>query len=82
MSHFWRLIEDELGEGYAHTLARGHAVHALRDRTVIQALEDGVDPRTVWEALCEDLQIPPERRLGRDVAPVDVPRRVIDSIGD
>lgn len=82
MSHFWSLMEDELGEGYAATMARGHVVHALDDRTVTQALEDGVPPRAVWEALCDDLGIPPERRLGRDREPMDVPRSVTDSLRD
>lgn len=75
-------MEGEFGEGYAHTLARGHVVHALGDRTAAAALEDGASPRAVWEAVCEDMQVPPERRLGRDDAPMEVPRSVLDSIED
>jgi hypothetical protein len=66
MSHFWTLMEDEFGEGYARSLARDHVLGALGNRTVLQALADGDPPRRVWEALCDDLDVPAERRLGRD----------------
>ena len=76
MSHFWTLMEDEFGEGYAHTLARGHVVQALGDRTVQQALDDAVPARRVWEALCEDVGVPPQRRLGIDREPMEVPPEI------
>lgn len=60
-------MADEFGDGYARTLAAGHHLHALGDRTAVAALDDGVRPREVWHALCEDLDVPPERRLGRDL---------------
>lgn len=81
MSHFWSLMEDELGKGYAPTFARGHAVHSLGDRTVSAALEDGVPPRAVWLAVCDDLGVPESRRLGADHEPMDVPRQIADEIG-
>ena len=76
LSHFWTLMEDEFGESYAHTLARGHVVQALGDRTVTAALDEGESPRRVWEALCEDLDIPPHRRLGIDREPMPVPPEI------
>lgn len=69
-------MEDEFGEGYAHTLARGHVVQSLDDRTVAAALEDGESPRRVWEALCEDLAVPEHRRLGIDREPMEVPPEI------
>jgi hypothetical protein len=66
MSHFWTLMEDEFGPTYAGALARDHVVGSLDNRTVVQALADGVPPREVWEALCDDMDVPPEHRLGRD----------------
>ena len=66
MSHFWTLMEDEFGSAYAGSLARDHVVGALENRTVVQALADGVPPRQVWEALCDDMDVPAARRLGRD----------------
>jgi hypothetical protein len=71
-------MEDEFGEAYAHTLARGHVVQALGDRTVTAALDEGESPRRVWETLCEDLDIPSHRRLGLDRPPVEVPPEIAD----
>ena len=36
------------------------------DLTVDAALAQGVPPRDIWRALCEDFDVPPERQLGRD----------------
>lgn len=66
MSHFWTLMNDEFGESYAGSLARDHVLGALDNRTVLEALEAGVPPREVWEAVCVDLDVPVEHRLGRD----------------
>lgn len=66
MSHFWTLMNDEFGEAYATSLARDHVLGNLGGRTVLEALEQGEPPRTVWEALCEDMDVPVARRLGRD----------------
>jgi hypothetical protein len=65
-SEFWSLMDGEFGAGYAATLAREHVLSALGERTPEQALAAGFDPREVWLALCVDLQVPPERRLGVD----------------
>ena len=59
-------MDDEFGAAYAGSLARDHVLGALGNRTVVQALADGEAPRAVWEALCTDMDVPPERRLGRD----------------
>ncbi|WP_370894223.1 DUF3046 domain-containing protein [Janibacter sp. GXQ6167] len=74
ISQFWVLMEDEFGAQEAPTLARGHHLSALGDRTVDQALAEGVPPREVWLALVEDLQVPRERWLGRDRDPLPVPK--------
>lgn len=67
MSQFWQLVDDEFGSSYGRMLTSSHVLEALANRTPDDALEAGMKPREVWFALCEDLQIPPERRLGRDV---------------
>ena len=60
-------MDDEFGSSYARSLAASHALHTLSDQSAVQALESGVRPRTVWLALCDDMDVPPERRLGRDI---------------
>lgn len=69
LSEFWSLMDDEFGRGYSRSLASDHVLGALGGRTAVQALESGVRPRAVWQAICEDLDVPEERRLGRDVRP-------------
>lgn len=64
LSKFWSLMNDEFGESYAGSLARDHVVGALGNRTALQALDQGESPRTVWLALCNDMDVPESRRLG------------------
>ncbi len=73
LSHFWTLMEDEFGEAYAGSLAQDHVLGELGNRTALQALDDGVKPRRVWAALCDDMDVPESRRLGRDVRPRPTP---------
>jgi hypothetical protein len=60
LSEFWALMEQEFGVGYAAIVAETHTLGALAGRTAAQALEDGEPPRTVWRAVCSDLDVPPE----------------------
>ena len=59
-------MDDEFGAAYAGTVARRHSIRTLGSRTAEEALDDGVPPRTVWLALCEDMDVPEERRFGRE----------------
>ncbi|WP_022872391.1 DUF3046 domain-containing protein [Nesterenkonia alba] len=65
-SRFWSLMEDEFGETYAHILA-GELVLTEYQLTARQALQQGIDARRVWEAICIQQDVPEERRLGRDI---------------
>jgi len=67
MSDFWRLMEDEFGAAYAHSLARDHVLGSLGNRTPLEALEAGTKPREAWLALCVDMDVPLERRLGKEL---------------
>ena len=69
LSDFWRLMEDEFGAGYARVLAGDLVLSGLGGRTATEALRAGLEPRTVWLAVCEMQDVPPARRLGRDIAP-------------
>ena len=66
MCEFWVLVDDEFGRLHSRTIVRDHVVRALGDRTAEAALAAGFDPREVWFALCDDLEVPPERRWGRE----------------
>lgn len=69
LSEFWTLMEGEFGAGYAGLLARTHVIGSLGGRTAAEALEAGERPRSVWLALCEDMDVPEDRRLGKDHPP-------------
>ncbi len=69
LSEFRTLLVDEFGASYADTVARRHSIRTLGSRTAEQALADGVPARTVWLALCEDMDVPEERRFGLDRKP-------------
>jgi len=67
-SRFWFLMEGEFGASYSHVLADS-LVLSQYQMTAKQSLEAGVSPRDVWEAVCEQQDVPVDRRLGRDIAP-------------
>jgi hypothetical protein len=66
---FWQLMDDEFGSAYARSVASDQALSPLGGLTVDQALAGGHPPREVWQAVCVAMQVPPERRLGREPAP-------------
>lgn len=43
--------------------------HWLRDlsATAAEALASGIDAKTVWRAICEEFDIPEDRRHGRGI---------------
>ena len=51
LSEFWALMEHEFGAGYAPVLARDLVLGSLEHRTAAEALDAGVNPKTVWFAL-------------------------------
>lgn len=68
MSEFWRLMDEEFGSAYARSVAASQVIARLGGRTPDAALEAGTPPREVWAAVCEAMDVPPERRLGQDPA--------------
>ncbi len=66
MSEFRRLVDQEFGQARGDALVRDHVVAGLGHRTGREALDAGDPPRTVWLALCRDLDVPQERWLGTD----------------
>ena len=67
ISDFWRLMDEEFGAAYAHSLARDHVLGALDNRTPMQAIEAGTGPREAWLALCADMDVPKERWFGQEL---------------
>jgi hypothetical protein len=72
---FWQLVDEVLGSAHGRELTRSMVLGALEHRTAVQALDDGVEPRTVWHAMCDELQIPDAQRWGSDARRPAPPRR-------
>ena len=66
-SEFWDAVSDVFGETVGRVLVAEQVLDALGDRTAAQALEAGVDTRTVLWALCDAHDVPSARRWGPDV---------------
>ncbi|MFJ5955793.1 DUF3046 domain-containing protein [Paenarthrobacter sp. NPDC092416] len=62
-------MDDEFGAGYSRVLAGSLVLAGVGGRTAAEALAARYEPREVWLAICEVQDVPPERRLGRDIKP-------------
>jgi len=62
LTEFWVRMERHLGASYADSWARDQVLDGLGGRTAYEALEAGVDPKLVWRAVCDALELPPGER--------------------
>jgi hypothetical protein len=62
-SEFERAVADEFGPR-AGALMADLVLPTLGDRTAKQAMDAGIPPREIWLALCEEMDVPRERRYG------------------
>lgn len=62
-------MDEEFGSGYSRVLAADLVLTSLDGRTAVEALKAGVPPKAVWLAVCDMQDVPPQRRLGRDIKP-------------
>lgn len=62
-SEFLRAVEDEFG-ARASTLMTDLVLGAVGNRTAVEALDAGAPPREIWLALCDETDVPAQRRYG------------------
>jgi hypothetical protein len=60
-TQFRELVDMQFGPVRGASLLVDHVLTGLGGRTAEQAIEDGVDPRDVWWALCADFDVPRDR---------------------
>ncbi|OBA99034.1 hypothetical protein A5662_15745 [Mycobacteriaceae bacterium 1482268.1] len=58
LTEFNELVEGRFGAVRGQSLLLDHVLTDLGGRTAAQAIEDGVEPREVWRALCADFDVP------------------------
>jgi len=63
---FWALVDEVLGETYGRAVANDQVLGELDGMTAREALDDNVEPRDVWHALCDALDVPEPDRWGKD----------------
>ena len=59
---FWQKMRAQFGDTYAASVAKDFVLAGLGGRTVDQALAEGIEPKTIWRAVCEAFEIPEEVR--------------------
>ena len=59
---FWEKMRAQFGDAYAASVARDYVLASLGGRTVDQALAEGIEPKIVWQAVCEAFDIPEKSR--------------------
>ena len=58
LTEFHELVEGRFGALRGGSKLVDHVLTSLGGRTASEAIEDGVDPREVWRALCADFDVP------------------------
>ncbi|BBY60178.1 DUF3046 domain-containing protein [Mycolicibacterium sarraceniae] len=58
LTEFHELVDGQFGRARGRSLLVDHVLTQLGGRTATQAIEDGLDPRDVWRALCADFDVP------------------------
>lgn len=61
LTDFWERMRGEFGPT-AEFLAESHVFSQLGNRTAVQALAAGEPTVQVWRAVCEGMEVPPNRR--------------------
>jgi hypothetical protein len=61
LTEFHELVTVRFGAAYGASVLADHVLTGFEGRTGAQAIEDGVDPRDVWRALCVDYDVPSEQ---------------------
>ncbi|MFW6775158.1 DUF3046 domain-containing protein [Nocardioides sp. CPCC 205120] len=62
LTEFWARLEVAVGPRLARSWAQTQVHPALGNRTVVEALDAGEDPRDVWAVVHRTLELPDSER--------------------
>ncbi|MFM9134511.1 MAG: DUF3046 domain-containing protein [bacterium] len=58
LTDFWERMDAVFGAEYARSWAGDYVLADLGDRTVLQAIDAGIDTREIWDAVCGAVEVP------------------------
>jgi hypothetical protein len=61
-TELWLRLQQHLGPAYCRVWAGEYSLAELKDRTVAQALRDGVPCKRIWRAVWAALELPVRER--------------------
>lgn len=61
-AELWKRLEHQLGAAYARVWAETVVLTELGERTVLEALADKIDCKTIWRAAWAQLELPARDR--------------------
>lgn len=61
LTEFNERVTLRFGATYGTSVLADHVLAGFDGRTAAQAIEDGIEPRDVWRALCVDFDVPREQ---------------------
>jgi hypothetical protein len=61
-TELWQRLQHHLGAAYSRVWAEEYSLAELQNRTVAQAVSDGVPAKTVWRAVWAALELPARER--------------------
>ncbi|MFC6237972.1 DUF3046 domain-containing protein [Longivirga aurantiaca] len=62
LTELWRRLDEALGEGYARSWAADFHISALGGRTVLEAIDAGIETVDIWRAVHAALALPANQR--------------------
>ena len=62
LTEFWRRLEEAVGPAYARSWASDHVITELGGRTVLQAIDAGIETVDIWRAVHATLELPAKDR--------------------
>jgi hypothetical protein len=55
-------MRQQFGDVYAQSVAKDYVFGNLGERTIERALADGLDPKVVWQTVCDAFNVPENMR--------------------
>jgi hypothetical protein len=62
VTEFWLRMREQFGSAHADVIAHDQVLGPFGGRTALEALADGIEPRAVWLAVCDQLDVPVRQR--------------------